>query len=176
MHPIKNVGFLLDAWAKAALPESWHLVLAGTGNPRYLSRLLKQAEQLGLGDRVQFTGNVVGCDKQYLLRRSDWLLLPSKHENFGVVVLEAIQARCAVTLSTEVYLSECFAGFPGAAILPLSTKAWVEFMRTKMLNDEWRQSWKEHCCEVVDKSFSIETVASKWIEVLTDMFGVPICT
>jgi len=123
---------------------------------------------------VEFTGIVVGADKNYLLQRSDWLLCPSKHENFGVVVLEAIHSRCAVALSTEVYLSECFAGFPGAAILPLSTGAWVEFMQTKMLSDEWRHGWAEHCFAIADQRFAFAKVASKWRDLLLEVFGVPI--
>ena len=50
----------------------------------------------GLSERTVFTGMVVGDDKWRLLRAADVFVLPSRHENFGIAVVEAMASGTPV--------------------------------------------------------------------------------
>ena len=72
----------------ADLPKDVVYLIAGGGND--LSRLKKKAEQLGLGDRVIFTGLFPESEKPALYNLADVYVMPSRGEGFGFVLLEAM--------------------------------------------------------------------------------------
>src|ERR1035438_820823 len=136
VHPVKRPDILIEAWSAAGLPSDWRLLVAGFGDPAYLTQLAKLTEQKGVGGSIQFVGPVAGVNKRCLLQRASWFLLSSQHENFGVAVLEAASARCAIAISDQVYLADEFP--EGAEVLPLQVDAWTRFMRERMTNTAWR--------------------------------------
>jgi phosphatidylinositol alpha-1,6-mannosyltransferase len=85
---------LLHAWpaVMARHPEA-RLWIAGDGDDR--RRLEALAEALGLGDVVLFTGRVPDAELDRLYRRCRFFVMPSLHEGFGLVFLEAMRARKA---------------------------------------------------------------------------------
>jgi hypothetical protein len=92
MHPIKQPDVLLRAWRELEreFPE-WRLRLVGSDidSPGYLRRMQVLAQTLGLR-RVDFDGELTGTAKDLAFRSSDLYVLPSKSENFGVTVAEAL--------------------------------------------------------------------------------------
>jgi phosphatidylinositol alpha-1,6-mannosyltransferase len=73
-----------------ALPEGARLVVAGDGDDR--PRLEARAAELGLGERVVFTGYVSEATLAELYRRCAAFVMPSRGEGFGLVYLEAMRA------------------------------------------------------------------------------------
>jgi glycosyltransferase involved in cell wall biosynthesis len=169
LHPKKNVDLLIRAWCQAAPPTEWHLIIAGTGSPAYADRLRALATRLKLDDRVHFVGHVSGSDKEYLLRRADWFLLPSKQENFGIAVLEAMSKGCAVAVSDQVFVSEHF--HSEAEVLPLQIADWCSFLRIRMPDDRWRQHLRERDVLTVLPKFTMETVTAAWADALRASFS-----
>jgi phosphatidylinositol alpha-1,6-mannosyltransferase len=66
------------------------LVIAGDGDDR--PRLQQLAAELGLADRVLFTGFVSEATLAELYARSSVFVMPSRGEGFGLVYLEAMRA------------------------------------------------------------------------------------
>ena len=64
-----------------------------------------RAEAIGNGREITFHGLVTGAEKERLLRCARVLVLPSMHENFGIVVLEAISVGVPVVISRDVQLA-----------------------------------------------------------------------
>ncbi len=97
--PQKGFDVLLRAFARAVEnPAFAHdLLLAGDGTER--SALEKLTADLGLGSRVQFTGRVDHATALGLFRGCSFFVLPSLHEPFGIVNLEAMAAGKAVLAS-----------------------------------------------------------------------------
>lgn len=90
LHPIKGIEMLLDAWRELQdRHPRWELVVAGGGEVSYVQGLHAMAGRLGLA-RVAFPGPVFGPDKERLYRASDLFVLPTKTENFGMAVAEAL--------------------------------------------------------------------------------------
>jgi glycosyltransferase involved in cell wall biosynthesis len=99
LHPLKGLNFLLDAWrlATSAMPiaQQWQLVITGPDEQGMRQRLQSQAASLGLTD-VVFLGPLYGEEKARALADADLVVLPSRSENFGIVVAEALAAGVPV--------------------------------------------------------------------------------
>lgn len=74
----------------AAAGSAAHLVVAGDGDDR--GRLEALARELGVAERVHFTGFVGEPQLADLYRRCAALVMPSRGEGFGLVYLEAMRA------------------------------------------------------------------------------------
>jgi len=91
----KDVGTLVRA---AALLESpARVVLTGDGPDR--AALEAEVARLGLGDRVRFTGFVPHPQVAAVLAHTDVLVLPSRYEELGSVLLETIRAGVPIVAS-----------------------------------------------------------------------------
>jgi len=160
IHPKKRPDLLIEAWRDAEVGPEWKLVFAGNGDRFYLSTLVKLVDSLKLEDAVQFVGTVSGTDRQYLFQRASWFLLPSEQENFGIAVMEAVQAGCALAVSDQVYLSDELPD--GSEVLPVRMKAWSEFMRERMPNEDWRAAQARRVSGALLPKFDREEVAKGW--------------
>jgi glycosyltransferase involved in cell wall biosynthesis len=86
---VKGLDLLLAAYAQCGLAIP--LLLAGTGTPgeeRKLARLLGTTAA-----DVRWIGYVTGRRKQELLATSAFVVLPSRHESFGLAALEGMSYR-----------------------------------------------------------------------------------
>lgn len=86
----KGHDLLIDVWPRVrpAVPGA-RLVVAGGGDD--LERLRVRAADAGLADAIVFTGRVSDGELSALYDACACLVLPSRHEGFGFVLLEAMQ-------------------------------------------------------------------------------------
>jgi glycosyltransferase involved in cell wall biosynthesis len=111
LHPHKNLDLLIRAWKQVAerRPQA-SLVIAGPEDLGGFEKDLRAlVEGLGLDARVRFVGRKEGDEKSMLLARSRVLVLPSKSENFGNVVVEALAHGTPVIASRGTPWSETVA-------------------------------------------------------------------
>lgn len=101
LHHKKGLDLLLPAF-RAGAPEDAVLALVGPGEDAYVADLKQQAEQIGIRDRLIFTGMLRGQERIEALADADLFTLPSYQENFGVAVIEAAAAGTAVLISDQV--------------------------------------------------------------------------
>jgi glycosyltransferase involved in cell wall biosynthesis len=108
IHPKKNLEALLDAFialTASGRAVDWRLVIAGSGESAYVHGLQQRVRAGNADGRVTFAGWVDGDRKHDLIRRASVFALCSKHENFGVAVLEALAAGVPALLSRHVDLA-----------------------------------------------------------------------
>lgn len=91
LFPRKGAQFMLEALAGLDL-DGWEVVIAGDGP--MLEPLRDQAARFGLP--VAFPGFVKGQELQDLYASSAIFVFPSLHDNFPVVLLEALSHGCAI--------------------------------------------------------------------------------
>lgn len=94
--PEKNLPMLLDRFASlAATCPNVRLLVVGDGPQR--AALQDQAKQLGMGEKVRFTG--LRNDMHHIYPLIDCLVLPSLSEGMPLVVLEAMAFAIPVVAS-----------------------------------------------------------------------------
>jgi len=89
VHPKKGLLNLVNAWANLA-PRGWKLRIGGPDESGHLEDVMRAVQEFGLGDSVEYMGEVEGVRKSVVYQRADLFVLPSFSENFGVVVAEAL--------------------------------------------------------------------------------------
>ena len=95
--PQKGVQVLIEAIPEIVPAYSdVKFVIAGGGDQSYLVKL---AEDLGVSDRVFFTGYIDDETLLKLYRVADIAVYPSLYEPFGIVALEAMAARVPVVVT-----------------------------------------------------------------------------
>ncbi len=100
---IKGIDLLLRVYSQdAALRSAFHLVIAGPLDNGFSNELIDLARQLNIGTELHWIGAIHGDDKWRLLSCASALVLPSHHENFSIVVAEALAAGTPVLTTNKV--------------------------------------------------------------------------
>jgi UDP-glucose:(heptosyl)LPS alpha-1,3-glucosyltransferase len=132
-HDFERKGLQESIGAVAAVPDA-HLVVVGSGDERSYAAAARRA---GLGSRIHFVGATSTPERFY--HEADVLLLPTRQDNWGAPLVEAMAAGLAV-VSTEA------AGAAGAVkqagagvILPDSSAPELRAAVAGMLADPGRR-------------------------------------
>jgi glycosyltransferase involved in cell wall biosynthesis len=103
LHEVKGCDLLLEAFAKVAISDDrLHLLMAGPDNTDLATSLKAQAERLGISKRTTWTGMLNTQAKWGAINCAEVFCLPSHHENFGIVVAEALACGKPVLISNKV--------------------------------------------------------------------------
>ena len=103
IHEKKGCDLLVRAFAKIArTDDSLRLVFAGPDQTGWVAALGALAVQLGIADRIVWTGMISGDLKWGMLHLAEAFVLPSHQENFGLAVAEALACGTPVLISNKV--------------------------------------------------------------------------
>jgi glycosyltransferase involved in cell wall biosynthesis len=163
IHEIKGLDILLHAFAAicASYPDT-EVAVAGTGDDEHLIRSLRAlAVQLQIDARVRWLGFVEGAAKHELLQSSSLFVLPSRSENFGYVVVEAMLAGLPVITTRHVPSGE-FVKAADAGIVYDGSLPRLEQSLRQMLDHSPAQLryMGEQGCHAVRKRLSLDTFGS----------------
>jgi len=110
-RPVKNLPAVIEVFARLAARRPARLLLLGDGPER--EPTLALARTRGVAERVQAPGVVE--ELETLLPLADLLLLPSQHESFGLVALEAMACGVPVVATnrggTDEFIDDGVNGF-----------------------------------------------------------------
>lgn len=132
LSPRKNVGGLLDALARQTDAETT-LTVVGDGPRR--SELERRARTLGLDDRVRFLGKRDRASVRTVLWAAHAFVLPSHHETFGVVLLEAMATGLPVLATASGGPEDLVTPEAGLLVPPGDPEALAEGLST--LRTRW---------------------------------------
>ena len=137
LEPRKNIGFLLDVFARAieqrpAMPK---LVLAGGAAPD-AQEWIDRIGRAPLAGRVEYVGYAAQGDRERLFAGARALVLPSLDEGFGLPALEAMSAGVPVLASNRGALPEVIAD-AGVLLDPGDRDGWVEAVTRVSHDDRW---------------------------------------
>jgi glycosyltransferase involved in cell wall biosynthesis len=115
--PHKNIEALVRAFARLAARREFSDVrlvmvgdISGDAFHTYFGTIAAQVSQLGLQERVVFTGYLSDEDVIVLLNLASVLVLPSLMEGFGLPAVEAAACGCPVIATNESPLASLLGG------------------------------------------------------------------
>jgi len=130
IHQSKGIYILLEAMARISDNHPVHLVIVGDGEVKDVRNTQNEANRLGLGKYVTFTGWLSHEEVSEALAAIDLLTLPSYQENFGNIVIEALAQNTPVAISPHVGLASWISEKNLGHVIPQNPEDWSEFLTT----------------------------------------------
>jgi glycosyltransferase involved in cell wall biosynthesis len=96
--------FLMAARKVLEVMDNVKFVMAGSGD--MMHRMIEMAAQMGIGNKVLFTGFLHGKDVQRVFQMADLYVMPSVSEPFGIAPLEALNFDVPVLISKQSGVAE----------------------------------------------------------------------
>ena len=158
----KGLDLLLPAFAmaRAHCPELM-LVLAGNGEPAYVSHLQGEAERLGVRAALVWPGFLTGEEKWAALAAADGFVLPSYSENFAVAVGEAMAVGLPVVISDQVGICREVAAAAAGIVIACDIEKLAQALVALAQNLDERRRMGAHGRELVRARFSAEVVTTQ---------------
>jgi glycosyltransferase involved in cell wall biosynthesis len=148
--PRKGADILIEAFARAC-PESGRLVIAGPeGETGYRAYLEKCTKESGMETRVLFTGPLYDDDKKAALADADVFALPSRYENFGNAVAEAVASGVPVIVTDACGIHSLIENRAGL-VIPSKKEELSDALRRLIYDRELYERLKAGCGGVVDE-------------------------
>ena len=149
----KGHDVLLDALATIT-DLSWHCVCVGSldRDPAFVEALRRRSLDDGLGDRVWFLGPRTGAELDRSYAAADLLVLASRAETYGIVVIEALARGLPVVAADVGGLTEALGhgadGIrPGLLVPPDDPAALGAALRAWLGDAELRGRLRRAACE-----------------------------
>ncbi|UXM90817.1 glycosyltransferase family 4 protein [Paenarthrobacter sp. JL.01a] len=120
----KGLDLLLQAWADIRGRIDGKLLIAGAGPDE--ERFRASIEDAGLSDSVQMLGWLAGEEKFRTLSSARLLVVPSRHETFGLVAIDALAAGTPVVAFDIPCLREIIPRGVGWLIEAFNVKEFAE--------------------------------------------------
>lgn len=101
----KGPDYFLRA-AKRVLEKNPKVMFVVSGSGDMDDRMLELSAQLGISDKVIFTGFLTGADRHDMYITADLFVMPSVSEPFGITPLESMRLGTPVLISRQSGVSE----------------------------------------------------------------------
>ena len=168
LHYKKRPDLLLQALSCLAQQGySFHLCLAGAGEPDYLNYLQSLIASLGLTAQTSVTGFVAGREKEILLQGADMFVLPSFSENFGVAVAEAMAAGLPVIITPDVQIAPDIARAKAGLIVEGEVEPVSAAIAQLLDSPELRQHLGDNGRQFAQSHYSWDAIAQQLAAVYT---------
>ena len=163
INKIKGIDILLKAFSKLA-ENLGNIKLAIVGpDDGYLSEIETLAETLKINDKVLILGPLYGREKLAAFVDSEFCVLPSRYEIWGMVVLEAYACGKPVIASRVDGLEDLIQeGYTGFLFEPENVEELAECMNY-LLNDGKNNELGLNCKKIVSQRYALEKIVEKLV-------------
>jgi glycosyltransferase involved in cell wall biosynthesis len=161
IHLVKRVDRLLRAYAALPQRDRVLLAIAGDGEPDLVASLKALAKELGVDSTVRWLGFAAGARKQRLLSQATLFVLPSASENFGVAVVEAMNAALAVIVTEGAGVAQ-LVKTAGAGIVTDGSVEGLRSALSRLLSDSaLRQAMGKAGRRAVEQELSLDAFGAR---------------
>jgi len=162
MEPRKNLDRLLCAYSAIKDSINHNLVIAG-GHGWWYEHTYRRVEELGISDRVIFTGYAEDSELPLLYREAALFAFPSLYEGFGIAALESVFSGTPVLASNNSALPEVL-GLAAAYVDPYNTEEIASEMLRLLTSEDALAVLRKNCAGVRAK-YSWQKAARETLEV-----------
>jgi glycosyltransferase involved in cell wall biosynthesis len=162
VDPKKQPDVVIRAFSEiVGMDVQLHLVVAGPYENAYRADLERIAIELGIVDRVMFTGMLSGNVLYGAYRAAFLYVLPSHQENFGISVAEAMAGFCPVIVSEHVDIKDVIADAGAGRVCSSDYKAVAQEMRYILNDPILARKMGENGRRVAEQFFKWDMIAEK---------------
>ena len=168
----KGVGDLIEAFRMISLKHNdCILALAGSGDTRYMMKLVTEIKKTNLDDKVYFLGPIPNREIPSLLRSADIVAYATREgEGIPRALLEAMACERPVVATRVAGIPEAVIdGFTGFLVEPCDTSALAERLSELLLNDALRREMGLNARLHVEKEFSYEVIVPNLAKLLHEI-------
>ncbi len=160
--PLKGLKYLLLAVAELSQKRDLQLIVIG--EPKKKSGILKLVHELGIKDRITFTGRISddAFIREYAMATA--AVVPSVYEGFGLPVGEAMACGVPVISTTGGALPEVV-GDAGILVPPMDKAALAGAMTDLMDNPDYAEKLGKEGYRRVLEHFTWKKAAEKTVEI-----------
>jgi glycosyltransferase involved in cell wall biosynthesis len=164
----KGVPELLQALSGIPrLPFAWSITMAGDGD---IGGARQMALELGILDRVTFTGWLDSAQIRDLLESSDVLILPSHAEGFPMAIVEAFAYGVAVISSPVGAIAEVVLNNENGLLVSVGdVNALEQAIEALCLDDQFRERLGLAGRRAWENDLNIEIYANRLVEIWLDV-------
>ena len=166
VHVKKGINFLVEA-ADVLRNElqGYKILVAGEGDADYVEDMKRMICDRGLQDIVQLIGGVYGDEKWRLFQTSDFFVLPTHSENFGLAIAESLASGTPVITTVGTPWSDLNSSEAGAWI-KIGTEPLVETLRRFLsLSEEELETMGRNGRKLIETKYSAHVMAEQMMEV-----------
>lgn len=174
IHEIKAIDKLIEALSISNEFKllNYKLIIAGKPEARhieYLNYLKQKVLDYSLNDQVIFVGHVEGNDKEILYAESELLILPSETENFGNVVVEALNQSTPVLASKGTPWNILEVNQCGYHVNNNPQELAKTIDKYLLLNDFEKELLRKRAVQLIDNEFNVNTQIDNWINIYKNL-------
>lgn len=161
----KGFDILIEAFGKICSSFSEiKLVLAGDGDEK--KSLIELVNTLGLNDRIFFFGEATRTEAVDLLSKCRFLVVPSRNESFGVVMLEAMALRKAVVATTVGGIPELIKDHStGFLVPPENPEELAQTIRLLLTNEKLAKDVGSIASKTLKSCYNWEFISDKYLKI-----------
>ena len=166
VHVKKGINFLVEA-ADVLRNElqGYKILVAGEGDADYVEAMKRMICDRGLQDIVQLIGGVYGDEKWRLFQTSDFFVLPTHSENFGLAIAESLASGTSVVTTVGTPWSDLNSSEAGAWI-EIGTEPLVETLRRFLsLSEDELETMGRNGRRLIETKYSAHVMAEQMMEV-----------
>lgn len=170
VHIKKGINYLIEA-ADILRDElqGYKILVAGEGDADYVASLKQLIMDKGLQDIIQLIGGVYGDKKWELFQTSDFFVLPTHSENFGLAIAESLASGTPVITTVGTPWNDLNSSNSGAWI-EIGTQPLVETLRRFLsLSDEELETMGKNGRKLIETKYSAKVMAEEMMEVYQSM-------
>jgi len=175
LDPKKRLEWLIAAFhdlASTPALSDWRLAIAGDGDPAYRATLEYLAAAGPARGRIEFTGWVSGETKTALLRRAGIFAMPSRQENFGLALAEALALGVPAVVSAGVNLAADVAR-TGAGIVMDQGRPGLGSALMALMTDPTRREAASRAAATFGRTLTWDAAAGKLIALYASVARSP---
>lgn len=165
-EPRRNIRFIVDVF-KCVLERNSEarLYLIGTGEKQYVQRIFEYIEQAGIRDSVIWQERMRQNQLAAIYEKTDYFLLPTEYEIFGMVLLEAMYFGLAV-LTTKNGGSTMLIrdGENGMIIEERNAKLWAERILELSKSGEALSKMQQAAKQTIIQRYTWDDIAESFLE------------
>lgn len=163
--PEKGIWYLLNIFPRILekIPQA-RLYIGGKGI--LLDELKRLARELGVEDKVVFTGFIYHEERNFIYHKARVAVFPSLYEPFGIVALEAMATRTPVIVGDVGGLADIVEdGVTGLKVAPANEEELVQAVVKVLSDDTLADFLRNNARDKVASIYNWDVIARSTIEI-----------